>query len=82
MKTVILITDSVLEAAESLASDLSMSRDDFFTKAVADFIELRKYKSTTVKLNSVYSSDDFILHADLGKMQYESQGYEDWNNQA
>ena len=80
MKTAISIPDPVFEAAESLASDLGISRSELFTKAVADFIESQKYKSVTAKLNAVYSKESAALDSDIAKLQYGSIGHEDWDN--
>jgi metal-responsive CopG/Arc/MetJ family transcriptional regulator len=80
MKTAISIPDPVFEEAESLASDLGISRSELFTKAIASFIESQKYKSVTAQLNAVYSRENAILDEGIAKMQYESIGHEDWDN--
>ena len=79
MKTAISIPDPVFEAAETLASDLGMSRSELFTKAVAEFIETQKYISVTARLNAVYSNETAALENDIAKMQYDSIGHEDWD---
>jgi len=80
MKTAISIPDPVFEEAESLASDLGISRSELFTKAIASFIESQKYKSVTAQLNAVYSRENAIIDESIAKMQYESIGHEDWDN--
>lgn len=80
MKTAISIPDPIFEEAEALASDLGLSRSELFTKAVARFIAAEKYKSVTEQLNAVYSTEHAVLDDSLAKMQYESIGHEDWDN--
>ena len=83
MKTAISIPDPIFEAAESLASSLGVSRSELFTRAVAEFIEIEKYKNVTSQLNKVYSNNPSALSKDLAVMQHESIGHEDWiNNEA
>lgn len=55
MKTAISIPDPIFEAAESLASNLGMSRSEIFTKAMIEFIEVQKHKNVTTRLNAVYA---------------------------
>ena len=80
MKTAISIPDPIFEEAEALASDLGLSRSELFAKAVARFIAAEKYKSVTEQLNAVYSTEHAVLDDSLAKMQYESIGHEDWDN--
>jgi metal-responsive CopG/Arc/MetJ family transcriptional regulator len=80
MKTAISIPDSIFEEAEALASDLGMSRSELFAKAIASFIESQKYKSVTAQLNAVYATENAALDKDIAKMQYESIGHKDWDN--
>lgn len=80
MKTAISIPDPIFEAAESLAANLGISRSELFTKAVADFIEQQKYKSVTAQLNAVYANETAALDPETAKMQYDSIGHEDWDN--
>ena len=80
MKTAISIPDSLFEEAEALASDLGMSRSELFTNAIASFIESQKYRSVTAQLNAVYATENAVLDNDIAKMQYESIGHEDWDN--
>lgn len=80
MKTAISIPDPIFEAAESLASNLGMSRSELFTKAVTDFIEQQKYKNVTAQLNAVYANEPSALDDEIAKMQYSSLDHEDWDN--
>ena len=80
MKTAISIPDPIFEAAESLASSLGVSRSELFTRAVAEFIEVEKYKNVTSRLNKVYANNQAILPEGLAVMQRESIGHEDWDN--
>lgn len=72
MKTIISIPDSILEAAELLASNLGMSRNELFIRAIVDFIEVGKHKDVTSQLNRVYSKIDNTLPKNLVAMQQES----------
>ena len=80
MKTAISIPDPIFEAAESLASSLGVSRSELFTRAVAEFIEVEKYKNVTSRLNKVYANNQATLPEGLAAMQRESIGHEDWDN--
>ena len=80
MKTAISIPDPLFEEAESLASDLGISRSELFTKAIASFIEVQKYKSVTAQLNAVYSRENSVMNEAIAKKQYDSVGREDWDN--
>lgn len=63
--------DNILGAAESLASILGISRNELFTRAVVEFIEVEKYKNVTAQLNRVYSKSQSTLLPNLAAMQYE-----------
>lgn len=80
MKTAISIPDSLFEEAEAMAANLGISRSELFTKAIACFIESQKYRSVTAQLNAVYATEIAVLDNDVAKMQYESIGHEDWDN--
>nr|CAA6830663.1 MAG: Unknown protein [uncultured Thiotrichaceae bacterium] len=80
MKTAISIPDPIFEAAESLASNLGMSRSEIFTKAMIEFIEVQRHKNVTTRLNAIYAQEQSLLNAEVTKMQYESIGHEDWQN--
>ena len=60
MKTAISIPDPIFEAAESLASNLGMSRSEIFTKAMIEFIEVQRYKNVTTRLNAVYAQEQSL----------------------
>lgn len=64
MKTAISIPDPIFEAAESLASNLGMSRSEILTKAM---IEVQKHKNVTARPNVVYTQEQSPLNAEIAR---------------
>ena len=69
MKTAISIPDSIFQAAERVASQLSMSRSELYAKAVQEFVAAHCRTDVTEKLNEVYSDNTSGLDSALSKMQ-------------
>jgi metal-responsive CopG/Arc/MetJ family transcriptional regulator len=78
MKTAISLTDLVFEEAETLASQLGLSRSELYTKALQAY--LRRYNRDRIlsKLNQVYSEESSELDPVLASMQFMSLPHEDW----
>ncbi|MEG5138954.1 MULTISPECIES: hypothetical protein [unclassified Microcoleus] len=78
MKTAISLPDLVFEEAETLASQLGLSRSELYTKALQAY--LRRYNRDRIlsKLNQVYSEESSELDPVLAKMQFMSLPHEDW----
>ena len=78
MKTAISIPDEVFEAAERAAKKLGVSRSEFYSKAVYEFIERHRVEGVTSRLNQVYDSSASDLDDSLRQMQGEVLSREDW----
>ena len=79
MKTAISIPDNVFTSAESLAQRLGMSRSEFYSKAVAEYVKAHSEDGVTELLNEVYSSSpDSTLENELHKLQLKSLAREEW----
>ena len=78
MKTAISIPNPIFYAAEDMAHRLSMSRSEFFTTAVSDYMKNHKYSNVTETLNQVYSESEASIDDGLALMQMNSIPQEDW----
>ena len=78
MKTAISIPNPIFEAAEDMAGRLGMSRSEFFTTAVSDYMRTHKYYNITETLNQVYSQTRAAVDEELASMQMHSIPKEEW----
>lgn len=78
MDTAISIPDDVFERAEQRAAALGMSRDEFYTAALADFIGEASDEEITESLNRFYTDHSSELDPALVQMQAVSLGKEEW----
>ena len=78
MKTAISIPDPIFQSAEIMAHELSISRSELFTKAIAEYLDTHKYQDVTNTLNNVYSDTPAVLDEQLADMQFSSIKQEDW----
>ncbi len=78
MKTAISIPDSVFNAAEMVAKKLNISRSEFFTKAVSEYIERHQENHITEALNRVYSQEDSSIDPKILQLQSSSIEDESW----
>lgn len=79
MKTAISIPDDVFEAAERAASRLGISRSQFYSTAVREFIERAQRSDVTARLDQIYSDDcDSELDPVLRSLQSASLEGEAW----
>ena len=72
MKTAVSVPDEVFEAADSMAKQMGISRSKLYTAAIVEFIEGRRSKRLTDKLNQVYSTEHSKLDAHIADMQDRS----------
>ena len=68
MKTAISIPDEIFREAEQAAKRLGMTRSEFFTRAVRDFLGIRRERAITLSYDEAFSdrSDD------LGQFRVEA----------
>ena len=78
MKTDFSIPNSVLEAADTLAERLSMSRNELIRRAVEEYVESHRYDGVRETLDSVYSDESSALDKALAQMQFVSLQKEHW----
>ena len=78
MKTAISIPDAVYHAAEMVARKLNISRSDFYTKAVREYVSKHQKSHITEILNSLYSQEESSLDPALLDSQNISVGNESW----
>lgn len=78
MKTAISIPDEVFEAADRAAKKLGVSRSEFYSTAVYEFVERHRVADVTTRLNEVYSSTASNLDESLLRMQGEVLSREEW----
>ncbi len=78
MKTAISIPNPIFYAAEDMARRLSISRSEFFTTAVSEYMKNHKYSNVTVTLNQVYSEVETAVDDSLALMQLNSIPQEVW----
>jgi metal-responsive CopG/Arc/MetJ family transcriptional regulator len=78
MKTAISIPDDVFAAAEAAAQSLSVSRSEFYTKAIERYLQDQKDAAITDCLNEVYASNSSELDPALYEIMLRSIGDEQW----
>ena len=78
MKTAISIPNPIFYAAEDMAHRLSMSRSEFFTTAVSEYMKNHKYQDVTELLNQLYKNNDSKLDDELSSMQFSSIKKDEW----
>ena len=72
MKIAISIPDPIFESAEAVASQLGISRSEFYSKAVEAFFFQHKHQGVTAKLNEVYASKSNSLDDEYYQLQQKS----------
>jgi len=78
MKTAISIPDNVYNAAEMVAKKLNISRSEFYTKAVSDYLNQHQKSHITEALNKIYSEEKSTIDPTIIQMQSSSIGDESW----
>lgn len=78
MKTAISIPDHVFQAAETAARNLSISRSEFYTKAIEKFLQQQSDAAITAQLNEVYAANSSEFDPVLYEIMFESIGEETW----
>jgi metal-responsive CopG/Arc/MetJ family transcriptional regulator len=78
MKTAISIPDELFYAAEELSQRLGLSRSEFYTKAVAAFLEHQRATGVKEALDAIYAVEDSRLDPVLVTLQAVSLPREEW----
>ena len=72
MKTDISIPNSVLEAADTLAERLGMSRSELIRRAMEEYVESHRHDGVRKALDMIYSQESSELDEALAQMQFAS----------
>ena len=78
MKTTISIPDSVFQTADRLAQRMGISRSEFYSRAVEDYIEAHRYDRVRESLDTVYDAGPSGVDEVMAEMQFRSLPKEDW----
>ena len=78
MRTAISLPESLLHAADGLATRAGMTRSELFRAAVMDYIENHKHDHVREALDAVYGGRSSQIDDELVQMQVMSLPKEDW----
>lgn len=78
MKTAISIPDDVFQSAEDVAKTLKVSRSEFYTRAVKQYVKTQRKKDIQDRLNNFFDKEDNRLDPVMEKLQSLSLGPSDW----
>ncbi len=78
MKTAISIPDEIYFAADHLAKRLGMSRSEFYSKAVSNFITAHQNEAVTKSLDKIYEKESSSIDPFINLIQLRSISREDW----
>ncbi len=78
MKTAISIPDEIYFAADHLAKRLGMSRSEFYSKAVSNFITAHQNEAVTKSLDEIYEKESSSIDPFINLIQLRSISREDW----
>jgi metal-responsive CopG/Arc/MetJ family transcriptional regulator len=78
MKTAISIPDEIYYTADQLAKRLGMSRSEFYSKAVSNFIAAHQNEAVTKSLDEIYEKESSSIDPFINIIQLRSISGEDW----
>ena len=78
MKTAISIPDEIYYTADHLAKRLGMSRSEFYSRAVANFIATHQNEAITQALDQIYEKETSEIDPVINLMQLNSLPKEQW----
>ena len=78
MKTAISIPDEIYYTADHLAKRLGMSRSEFYSKAVSNFIAAHQNEAVTKSLDEIYEKESSSIDPFINMIQLRSISGEDW----
>lgn len=58
MKTAVYIPDDIFRLAEKIAHHMKISRSEFYSRAIKDYLEGVEDENLTQRLDSVYAAND------------------------
>ena len=78
MKTAVSLPDDLFRTAEKAARKLRISRSQLYAMAISEFLERRRTRNITERLNKIYSKEPSGLEPCLHSAQIRSLENEDW----
>ena len=78
MTTEITIPDDVYRKAEKAAARMGLSRNEFFAKAVAEYVARHRHSAVTERLDAVYRDEPARVDPVLAAMQWASLPAGSW----
>lgn len=78
MKTAISLPDDLFRMGEAAARRLRMSRSKLYAAALSEFLERRRSRNITERLNKIYAKEPSELDAALHAAQIRSLGRDNW----
>ena len=78
MKTAISLPDDLFRMADATARKLKISRSQLYATALSEFLERRRTKNITERLNKVYSKERSGVDSALYSAQLKILGKEGW----
>lgn len=78
MKVAISLPDPVFQAAEQLAKRLKKPRSHLYAEAIAEYVGARGGRSTTERLNAVYSAQSSAVDKEFQEAQLKILSNEAW----
>lgn len=78
MKTAISIPDPIFEAVEKATKSLGVSRSEFITNALKEYLQAHRYEGITEKLNELCDEESDRLDPIMETMQWMSLPKEKW----
>jgi hypothetical protein len=79
MKTAISIPDAVFREAEQAAKRLGMTRSEFFTRAVRDFLGIRREAAITLSYDEAFADGQDDLERFRGEASRRALLGIEWN---
>ncbi len=78
MKTAVSVPDELFRRAEAAAKKQRMSRSRLYATALAEYLDRKRSKTITERLNEVYSKQDSRVDPALERMMLETLAKERW----
>ncbi len=78
MKTAVSMPDELFRRAEAAARKLSVSRSEFYARAVAEYLKIQQDAVITERLNEVYGSIRAEVDPGLHRAQLRTLDKSDW----
>jgi metal-responsive CopG/Arc/MetJ family transcriptional regulator len=78
MKTAVSLPEDLFRRAEAAARKLRVSRSQLYAAAIAEFLERRRTRNITERLNKLYSKEQSKLNPAFHSAQVRSLEREDW----